>query len=404
MRWGFGVALVHRLFLTVWLAVVWLTVGEPNTGLVAALQTTEANGQANLPVMTTPVDRAFLTIWRRWDGTHYLNLAQNGYRLSDPGPTVFGPLTPLAIRAADVVLPGPAELSAIVLMTLMFGLALTFLYRFVEMTFKDAALARHSVILTALLPLSYFFAAIMSEAPYLALVLGFFVFGSNRQWWLAAVCGALATLARAQGVALMGIAGLMLLEQAFNSVPDWRGRVRYLIVQGWPLVLFPLAYAAFMLYRTSLGLPSMNDSYYQFSYWVQVDPLTGLLWNLRLMVADPGAALQNVDYGALVVVLVLIALLIRSARFRKWALIAYCAGYLAIFLTKLNYPWGTGEYVDLGGTQSMARYTLALFPLTILAASMIWRGPTVLRLLVIALSGAGLLIFSAQFALGLGPA
>jgi hypothetical protein len=403
LRWGFGIALVHRLFLTVWLATVWLMVGEPY-GLVHALEITEARGQANLPQMQTPMERAFLGIWRRWDGTHYLNLAQNGYRLSDPGPTVFSPLAPVSIRLMDTILPGPAEIAGIIFSTLMFGLALTFMYRFIIILFDDVVLAKRALMLMALLPLSYFFNAIMSESTYLAMVIGFFMFGASRQWKRAALCAALATLARAQGIALIGVAGLMLIEQAVKTTPDWRGRVQYLFKHGWSLVLIPAAYASFMLYRSSLGLPSMTDSYYQFSYWVQVDPITGLLWNLRLILADPINSLLNVDYVALLISLVLIIILIRHKRLRRWSLIAYCAGYLAIFVTKLNYPWGTGEYVELGGTQSIGRYTLVLFPLVILLADTIWKTPKWLQISLVTLSFVGLLVFSAQFAMGGGPA
>jgi hypothetical protein len=411
LRWGFGVALAHRLLLTMWLATVWLTVGEPAQLPVHLL----SDPIAQLPAMTTPTERALIGIWRRWDGSHYLNLAQNGYRLEDPGPTVFGPLAPLGIRLVDAVLPSPLEIAGVVFSTFMFGLALTLLHRFVGLTWADSALARRSVIVMALLPLSYFFAAPMSEAPYLTMVLGFFVFGASRQWWLAALCGALATLARSQGVLLIGVGGLMLIWQAtqvkglFRPVGDtpkaginWQGMGRYVLGQGWPLFLLPLAYLGFMLYRGSLGLPPIEAIFYERSYVALVDPVTGLLSNLRQIALDPINALQNVDYLALLIAMVLIGLMVWERRFRQWHLIAFCAGYLLVFVSKLNYPWGS--YDTLLGTQSMARYTLTLFPLTILVTDGLWRLPKFARLLVMVASLLGLLAFSAQFALGGGPA
>ncbi len=370
--------------------------------MAQALEITEAKGQANLPTMTTPIERAFLGVWRRWDGTHYFNLAQNGYRLSDPGPTVFGPLTPIAIRVSDVLLPGPAEFAAIVFVTLMFGLTLTFLYRFVSLHFDDEMLAKHSVIVMAILPLSYFFAATMSEAAYMAMVLGFFYFGYQRRWLLAALCGALATLARAQGILLVVIAALMLLEQAWPFLPEWHIRLRKLILAALPLLLIPLVYAGFLLYRSSQGLPPLETVFYEQSFVEVVDPLTGFMSNLRQIALNPLQTLQNVDYVALLVVIGLGGVLLYHKRFRRWPLIAYCGGYLLVFVSKLNYPWGT--HTELLGTQSMARYTLALFPLIILLADLIWHWPKPVRLLTIAASITGLLVFSAQFALGGGPA
>lgn len=409
LRWGFGTALIHRLFLTFWLATVWLVVGEPY-GLVHALEITEARGQSNLPLMETPIERAFLGIWRRWDGTHYLNLAQNGYRLSDPGPTVFSPLAPVSIRLMDTFLPGPAEIAGIIFSTLMFGLALTFLYRLTEACFHNSELAKRSVIVFALLPLSYFFAAPMSEAPYVAMVLAFCYFGFKRHWWLAGIFGGLATLARSQGVMLLGIGGLLLIEQAIELTKSrtaehkntWSSALHYVVVKGFPLILLPVAYGGFLLYRNTLGLPSMDTIFRQESYVVLVDPITGLISNFRQIFLNPVTALQNVDSLALVIAIALTLLLIREKRFRRGWLIAFCAGYLLVFVSKLNYPWG--EYTELLGTQSMARYTLTLFPFTILLADYLGRAPKHLRMLCFILSALGLLVFSAQFAMGGGPA
>src|SRR5690606_28413356 len=136
--------------------------------------------------------------------------------------------------------------------TLAFGLALTLMFKVGETYYGDAELGRWALIITALLPLSYFFAAPMSESIYLALTLGVFCFGARRQWLLAAVCGALATLARSQGVLLLPVAGLMLLEQIGFSLTRRAGwidfarsnvrPVRQAIRQGWTLALIPAAY------------------------------------------------------------------------------------------------------------------------------------------------------------------
>ena len=275
--WGFGTAIVHRLALMIWLALVWSLLSANFAGVQVDFHT----AGAQLPALTTQSDELIFGVWRRWDAVHYLDLAANGYRVEHPGPTVFGVLTPLGIRAFDAVLPGSLDLGAMVFETLAFGLALTLLYKVCESYYGAKAdltprpplptergrnasasngetvqgdseqdrgtrvsLARWAVVVTALLPLSYFFAAPMSESIYLALTLGMFYFGVKRHWLWAAICGALATLARSQGVLLLPVAGLLLLEQngfRLNQPNQWIEQARRAIRQGWSLLLIPLA-------------------------------------------------------------------------------------------------------------------------------------------------------------------
>src|SRR5215212_3980968 len=110
VKWGFGAALVHRLFLSLWLALGWGIVGSHLNGIQADFHT----AGAQLPKLESTADEYVFGVWRRWDAVHYLDLASNGYRLENPGPTVFGILTPLSIRAFDSVLPGSVDLAALV--------------------------------------------------------------------------------------------------------------------------------------------------------------------------------------------------------------------------------------------------------------------------------------------------
>ena len=140
--WGIGIALVHRILLTVWLALVWGVVGAHLGSTRIDFHT--ANTQ--LPTLTTPLEQNAFGVWRRWDAVHYLDLAVNGYRLDNAGATVFSPLTPFTLRAADALLPGNIDLAAVVVETIAFSAALALLYRVVELLFHDEALARWSAI------------------------------------------------------------------------------------------------------------------------------------------------------------------------------------------------------------------------------------------------------------------
>lgn len=399
LKWGFGVALLHRLLLGLWLALVWGVVGASLPGVQVDFHT----ATAEIPRLETQVDELVFGVWRRWDAVHYLDLATNGYRADFPGPTVFGVLTPLAIRAFDV-LPGSLDLAAMLFETLAFGLALTLMYKVGETYYGDAELGRWALIVTALLPLSYFFAAPLSEAIYLAMTLGVFYFATQRHWVWAAVCGIFATLARSQGVLLLPIAALILLEQhsfSLRAPRRWLGHVRPAITQGWALALIPLGFVGFILYRESLGLPPLNDIYNRISFVYLTNPLDGLITNFRWIIEHPSDALTRVDLWALVISLVLSVIALRFPRHRRLPLVAYNFGFILFFVSKVNYFYGT-DVVSF--TQSFGRYALALFPLGFLVADFLRSTTPLLRVLGVAVLVLGIVAFSALYVLALtGP-
>lgn len=400
VKWGFGAALLHRLLLTVWLALVWGVVGANLGGTQADFHT----AGAQLPALQSPLEESIFGVLRRWDAVHYLDLAANGYRVEHPGPTVFGVLTPFSIRAVAAVLPGSLDLAAAVFETLAFGLALTLIYKVGETYYGDAELGRWALIVTALLPLSYFFAAPMSESIYLAMTLGVFYFGAKRRWWLAAVCGVLATLARSQGILLLPVATLLALEQNGFALRDrarWVEPVRRAIAQSWMLAIIPLGFVGFILYRQSIELPPLDEVYRRVSYIYLTNPVDGLITNLRWFVEQPAEAFVNVDLLSLAITLILSFVALRFPRHRRLPLVAYNFAFILFFVGKVNYYYGTDNVYY---TQSFGRYALALFPLTFLVADWLRSTTPLVRVLGMAILLVGIISMSALFVLALaGP-
>ncbi len=292
LRWGFEVALLHRLLLALWMALVLVMVGGANQ--------MHYNAKVDsLPPLETPVEQALFGIWRRWDAMHYFNLTVNGYRASDPGPTVFGLLTPLSFGLADRLLPGELDLAAMVVTTLAFGLALSLLYRLTATYFDDVNLARWALLLTVLLPLSYFFAAPMSEIDLPGIGPGSLLLRQPSTLILASGAAALATLARSQGVFMAGVIGLFLLQ----AYPDWRHSAGVLIHKGWSLALIPLAFLGYEAWRASLHLPALSVIYRDYSYVYLTNPIDGVLTNLSVIIQNPVQSLTNLDRWTLVLVL-----------------------------------------------------------------------------------------------------
>jgi Gpi18-like mannosyltransferase len=397
LLWGFGIALAHRLLLGLWMALGWVMVGVDMLHLPMDYQ---PHGAAGLPMLETPFEQLALGLWRRWDARHYLTLALSGYQLNDPGSTVFGPLTPLGIHLLDIALPGPVDVAGLVFGILSFGLALTLLYRFCEVYHQDVELGRQAVILMALLPLSFFLSAPMSDAIYLAMVLGMFYAGVRNRWGLAALFGALATLARLQGIMLVGIAGLLLLESQSTSM-SWSQRGIDVLKRGWWLILIPLSYIGFVVYRNSLGLPSLADTQARYSYIFLTNPFEGLWINLRWHFAHLSESLLNADFLSILVVSILLVVLFSQPRYRRLSLATYALSSALIFISKVNWEYGTGDVI---ATISFGRYALSLFPLVIVAADILRKLPRWSRLLIVSGLMVGLLLFSLQNALGVGPA
>jgi hypothetical protein len=395
MLWALKIALAQRLILLIWMAFVWVAVGQQQNIPIDL----HVDPIAQLPTLTA-LEQATLGVWRRWDASHYLNLAQNGYRVDDPGPTVFGVLTPTGVKLFDLILPGGADLGGMAFATAAFWLSLVMLYRVCVVYYGDEDLGRWSSVMVALLPLSFFYSAPMSEAIYLALALGVFYAGATGKWRWAALCGALATLARSQGILLAGISVLMLWEQSQEQVNSIRERVVWIMRRGWVLAAIPLALAVFLAFRQSQGLPPLDEIYRSRSFIFFVNPFEGLRLNIHWALTHPSDAIFNPDLWALAVSLVLAVWAMLSPSHRHLPLVAYSFVSILVFVTKMNWLWGDTSQITY--TQSFARYSLALFPLMVLLGDKVRAVSKLVRAIMLGLCACGLLIFSALFTLGGG--
>jgi hypothetical protein len=142
------------------------------------------------------------TLWNRWDASHYLKLAENGYTATGDGrfSIVFYPLYPWLIRAvsfvcrsyfgAALLVSGAASICAAIL-----------LRRLVELD-EPAKVARLTVWFLLIFPTAYFLHIGYTESLFLALVVGSLMAARMQFWALAGVLGALASLTRVNGLLL----------------------------------------------------------------------------------------------------------------------------------------------------------------------------------------------------------
>lgn len=162
-------------------------------------------------------------LWNRWDATHYLKLAENGYVAKGDGHTsiVFYPLYPWLVRAARffcrsyfgaaLIVSGAASICAGIL-----------LRRLAELD-EPAKVARLALWFLLIFPTAYFLHIAYSESLFLALVLGCLIAARKQFWAVAGLLGALASLTRVNGALL----GPTLLVEAWlqyreNRRINWR--------------------------------------------------------------------------------------------------------------------------------------------------------------------------------------
>lgn len=400
---GISIALVHRLLLTIWLALAWTVLGSylPRD----ARADFHATADAQLPVLSNPLEEDLLGVWRRWDAVHYLDLTYNGYRIEHAGSTVFGALLPLTLKAVMPLTGGSADVASIFVQTIAFAAALTLLYKLCDAYYGDEALGRASVLTFALLPLSFYFAAPMSESLYLALSLAVFYLSVRERWVAAALLGLLASLTRSQGAVLAVVAGFLLLEACgfkLNVPATWLPSVWRAARIGWILALIPLGFVIFSAYRTGIGLPSLGDTYANYSFHFFVNPLEGAWINIRWVISHPLEAITNLDALAMFGSFVLFVVSLRFPKHRRLPLVAFTLGHLLVYISKINWVWGTHDQVLF--SQSFARYAIVLFPLIILAADGARRLPKAAQIAVGLVSGILLLMASGLYTVALvGP-
>lgn len=148
-------------------------------------------------------------MWRRFDSGFYLDIARNGYwpasTLKGASNWIFHPLYPLCIFLFAHLFGGSDvafNLAAVLVSNAAALVAITYLYKLVRLDF-NAPVAARTILFLALFPTSFFLSAMFSESLFLACAVTCMYYARRRQWWIAGICGGLASLARIQGLALI---------------------------------------------------------------------------------------------------------------------------------------------------------------------------------------------------------
>ena len=198
-----------------------------------------------------PFRRAkFAEIFAAWDSGWYFDIASRGYYFNADGQSsiAFFPLYPMLMRA--VAWPFGATDKAIwaagiVVSCAAFALALVAVHRLTQQVFGDREVARRAVLYLAVFPFSLFLTRVYAESVFLLTSVLAVSRAYDGRWWRAGMWGALATLARPNGILI----ALPLALLALGGRPT----ARALASRFTALLLIPVALAGYCAYVYALS-------------------------------------------------------------------------------------------------------------------------------------------------------
>lgn len=177
---------------------------------------------------------AFLWIWKRWDGLHYVNLAELGYSgYVEDGKNlflVFFPLYPWLMRVISLI-TGNTMAAGLLISFLCYGAGCVFLYKLAAFELGRGG-AKRAVLFLSVYPYAFFFGGIMTESLFLLTTAGGLWAVRRHRWWQTGLWGLLAAMTRMHGILLIGAAGAELVEHMGRF--DWKTIARRL-----PALLLP---------------------------------------------------------------------------------------------------------------------------------------------------------------------
>lgn len=194
-----------------------------------------------------PVSRVLRQEVLTADVNWYIGIAQHGYEQIPfnndvPRNWAFFPLFPLLLHLASYV-TGEFVLTGMALSNLCFLFALFLLHRVSLLFGLSADDAERVLFYLAVFPTSYFFSIPLPESLFLMLTVGSFYFAKSERWWLAGVCGALASATRTTGVLL-----LFALAVLYWEMYRPERSIRALRKEILALLLIPAGLVSFMIY------------------------------------------------------------------------------------------------------------------------------------------------------------
>ena len=192
----------------------------------------------------------FVEVFAAWDSGWYWDVATRGYYFNPDGQSsvAFFPLYPMLMRALAAPFgggDGATWIEGIVISLTACALALVAIHRLTERIFGSREVARRTVLYIAVFPWSLFLTRVYAESLFLLTSVLAVSRAWDGRWWRAGMWGALATLARPNGILI----GLPLALLALRGNPG----VRQLALRWIVLAPIPAAMIGYSAYVYTLS-------------------------------------------------------------------------------------------------------------------------------------------------------
>lgn len=386
--WGrtLGERSTRAALFTFWLTrtiiiVVFIFTGQ----LKGTLEVNPAVVNSSLSLRNVPAAQILSEAAQTADANWYVSIADKGYE-RQPFENLthhnwaFFPLYPLLLRAASWA-TSEFTLTGMLLSHIFFLFALILLHKTALEFGLDTAAADRAIFYLAIFPVSYFFSLPLTESLFLLLTTASFYFAKRERWWVAGLCGALASATRLTGVLLLP-ALIVLYWQTYRHF--WPPRKNLLALGLVPAGLF-----GFMIYLHAItgNALAFKDALVPWGRTTGffLHPLLDYLYNPLDLVGPWNPHFLNFCAATITIVCGLVLL-----RRRAYALACY--SLLSAFVA-----------LSSGLLQSQARYAMVVFPTFMVLAT--WgrnsRVDTVVRTVSLVLLSLMTALFAAHFSLAM---
>jgi len=311
-----------------------------------------------LVLQNQPAD--LLSLWNRWDAPHYVDIAKYGY--SAVGEQrffiVFPPLFPLFIKLFALAIPS-YELAALLVSNLAAVLASVYLFKLARLDLSESAALR-SVFYFCIFPTAYFLIAGYSESLFLLLAIFSIYYARTRKWTLAGIAGMLATATRLTGLALLPALICEFLQQkqcdANSDAKTEEGKEKWMAVIA--ILMTPLGFLAYLMLNFAVFGDAFAFVSIEREHWFKqfAPPWVGLLVAIHGIFWREPAEVVLVCFAEIFFALFAAACTAYALKFR----ISYCTYMLFSLIA----------FTSTAFWLSIPRYTLSLFPIFIILASL----------------------------------